>query len=77
MFRRMAVGDGSHSHSSLAAPVAGSIAVETVTVDVLADPSALLQTGFHFTYPSYHKGVSATLTRMGYTPQVALADPLA
>ena len=52
----------------LAALVAGSIAVETITLDVHADPSALLATGFHFRYPSHRQGVPATLAALGYTP---------
>lgn len=48
----------------LAALVAGAIAVETITLDVHADPSALLATGFHFRYPSYREGVPATLTML-------------
>jgi nucleoside-diphosphate-sugar epimerase len=52
----------------LAAFVAGSIAVETLTLDAHADPSALLATGFHFRYPSHRQGVPATLAALGYTP---------
>lgn len=52
----------------LAAFVAGSIAVETITLDAHADPSALLATGFHFRYPSHRQGVPATLAAPGYTP---------
>ena len=48
----------------LAALVAGSIAVETITLDAHADPSALLATGFHFRYPSHHEGVVATLATL-------------
>ncbi len=54
--------------------VAGKIAVETVTLDVLADPSALLATGFRFTYPSHREGVPATLARMGYLSNAASAS---
>lgn len=53
----------------LASLIAGQVAVETVTLDVQADPSALLATGFQFTYPSHRAGVLATLTDMGYTPK--------
>jgi Nucleoside-diphosphate-sugar epimerases len=53
----------------LAALIAGQIAMETVTLDVQADPSALLATGFQFTYPSHRAGLPATLTDMGYTPK--------
>ncbi len=52
----------------LAALVAGSIAVETITLDAHADPLALLATGFHFRYPSHRQGVPATLAALGYTP---------
>lgn len=51
----------------LAALVAGSIGVETITLDVHADNSALLKTDFDFTYPSFREGVPATLAHMGYT----------
>ncbi|GAC1669289.1 MAG: NAD(P)H-binding protein [Ktedonobacteraceae bacterium] len=63
--------------SWLAALVAGQIAVDTVTADVQADPSALLATGFHFAYPSHREGVPITLARMGYLSNVALSEPLA
>jgi nucleoside-diphosphate-sugar epimerase len=52
----------------LAAFVAGSIGVETITLDVHADNSALLATGFEFRYPSYREGVPATLQALGYSP---------
>ncbi len=45
----------------LAAIFAGSIAVETITLDAHADPSALLATGFHLRYPTHRQGVPATL----------------
>lgn len=48
----------------LAVLVAGSIAVETITLDAHADPSALLATGFHFRYPSHRQGVPATLSSL-------------
>ena len=48
----------------LAALVAGSIAVETMTLDAHADPSELLATGFHFRYPSHRQGVPATLAAL-------------
>ncbi len=63
--------------SWLGALVAGRIAVETVTLDVLADPSALLATGFRFTYPSHREGVPATLARMGYLSTGASMESLA
>jgi 2-alkyl-3-oxoalkanoate reductase len=50
----------------LAALVAGSISVETITLDVHVDNSGLLGTGFHFTSPSYREGVPATLQALGY-----------
>lgn len=52
----------------LAALVAGSIGVETMTFDAHTDPSALLVTGFQFLYPSIREGVPATLVALGYTP---------
>lgn len=55
----------------LAALVAGSVAVETITLDVHADPSALLATGFHFRYPSHHEGVAATLASLAGRPQAS------
>jgi 2-alkyl-3-oxoalkanoate reductase len=54
----------------LAALVAGSIAVETITLDAHTDPSALLATGFLFRYPSHQEGVPATLAALGYTPSI-------
>ena len=48
----------------LATLVAGSIGVETVTLDVHADPSALLATGFQFQYPSYREGVPVTVKEL-------------
>jgi len=52
----------------LATLVAGSIAVETITLDAHADPSALLTAGFRFRYPSHREGVPAALAALGYTP---------
>jgi nucleoside-diphosphate-sugar epimerase len=57
----------------LAVRVAGSIGVETMTLDVHADNSALLETDFYFTYPSYREGVPVTLAHMGYTSVEASA----
>jgi len=51
----------------IAAHVAGSIGVETMTLDVHADNSALLKTDFYFTYPSYREGVPATLAHLDDT----------
>lgn len=48
----------------LAAFVVGSVAVETITLDAHADPSALLATGFRFRYPSPRQGVPATLASL-------------
>jgi len=50
----------------LAAVVAGSIGVETITLDVHVDNVALLETGCEFRYPSYREGVPATLQALGY-----------
>lgn len=44
---------------------AGAIAVETITLDAHADPSALLATGFTLRYPSAREGVSGTLAQLG------------
>ena len=52
----------------VAALVAGSIAVETITLDAHADPSALLATGFRFRYPSPGQGVPATLASLAGRP---------
>lgn len=49
----------------LARLVAGQMGVETITLDVRADPAALLATGFAFRYPSYREGVPATLAQLG------------
>ena len=49
----------------LATRVAGSIRVESMTLDVHADNSALRKTGFSLTYPSYREGVPATLAHLG------------
>jgi nucleoside-diphosphate-sugar epimerase len=57
--------------------VAGKIAVDTVTLDVQADPSALIATGFRFTSPSHREGVQTTLARMGYLSNGASQEPLA
>ena len=51
----------------LAAVIAGTIAIETITLDVHTDPSALLATRFHFLYPSHKQGVPATLSALGLT----------
>ena len=48
----------------LAALVVGSVAVETITLDAHADPSALLATGFRFRYPSPRQGIPATLASL-------------
>lgn len=47
--------------------VAGRSAVESITLDVVADPSALRATGFAFRYPSHREGVPPTLDRLGET----------
>lgn len=55
----------------LASLVTGAIAVETLTLDVQVDSSALAQTGFRFQYPSPQKGLPPTLARLGYNPLTA------
>ena len=57
----------------LAALVAGSIEVESMTLDVHADNSALRKTGFSLTYPSYREGVPATLAHQDSTSVEASA----
>ncbi len=51
--------------ASLASIVAGRAAVEAMTLDMHPDPSALLETGFEFRYPSYKEGVPQVLSRLG------------
>jgi nucleoside-diphosphate-sugar epimerase len=58
----------------LAGLFAGRIAVETITLDAHADPSALLATGFALRYPSHREGVPATLARLGYVAPTAPDD---
>ena len=58
----------------LAALVAGSIAVETITLDAYADHSALLATGFLFQYPTHKQGVPATLSTLGYFPPSGIKE---
>jgi hypothetical protein len=60
----------------LAALIAGPIAVETITFDAHADNSSLLETGFHFLYPSHHEGIVATLAELGYTPVKKAAEKI-
>jgi nucleoside-diphosphate-sugar epimerase len=50
----------------LASLSAGKILVETLTRDLLADPSGLTETGFTFKYPSYEDGMPPTLAALGY-----------
>ncbi len=45
----------------LASLVAGRVLVEVMARDVAADPSALLETGFAFRYPSHLAGMAATV----------------
>jgi len=49
----------------IAATLAGRAAVESITHDAHADPSALLATGYEFAYPSYREGVPETLSELG------------
>jgi len=50
----------------LASLIAGVPLVQTMTRDVIADPSALLATGFQFRYPSSREGLPPTLRELGY-----------
>jgi nucleoside-diphosphate-sugar epimerase len=52
----------------LASLIAGSIMVETLTRDLIADISAIKETGFRFKYPSFREGLEATLRDLGHTP---------
>ncbi len=51
--------------TGVAAVVAGRPAVETMTADLRADPSALIATGFQFRYPSLRTGVPQALEELG------------
>ena len=50
----------------LASLFTGKIVVETMSHDLIADPSGLIETGFAFKYPSYRDGMPPTLKRLGY-----------
>ena len=45
----------------------GRILFETLSRDVGAEPSALLATGFRFSYPTIREGLPATLEALGYS----------
>lgn len=49
----------------IAALVAGRPAVETMTVDLRTSPTALIETGFKFRYPSPRTGVPQALDELG------------
>ena len=51
--------------AAVASIAAGRGAVATMTLDVHADPSALLETGFEFRYPTYREGVTQALDQLG------------
>jgi hypothetical protein len=53
----------------LAGAAAGAVAVETMTLDVHADPSALLESGFSFRFPSHREGVPDLLARLAERPE--------
>lgn len=57
----------SHAPAWLASLFAGKILVETITQDLLVDPSGLNETGFVFKYPSYREGLPPILEALGYT----------
>jgi 2-alkyl-3-oxoalkanoate reductase len=61
----------------LASLFAGKALVETLTRDVIAEPRALLQTGFAFRYPSYREGLPPTLDKLGYTQKLSNTLPKA
>jgi nucleoside-diphosphate-sugar epimerase len=50
----------------LASLVTGKIVVETMSHDLIADPTGLVETGFAFKYPSYKEGMPPTLKELGY-----------
>lgn len=56
----------SHAPAWLASLFAGKILVETITQDLLVDPSGLNETGFVFKYPSYREGLPPILEALGY-----------
>jgi nucleoside-diphosphate-sugar epimerase len=60
--------------AGVAALIAGRPAVETLTLDVRADPSALVATGFQFRYPSHREGVPEALARLGEVGERARQD---
>ncbi len=45
----------------LASLAAGRVVVEVMARDLVPDPSALLETGFAFRFPSHHAGMAATV----------------
>jgi nucleoside-diphosphate-sugar epimerase len=51
----------------LASLSAGKIVIETLTHDLIADPTGLTKTGFAFKYKSYREGMPPTLEKLGYT----------
>ena len=50
----------------LASLVSGKILVETMSHDLIADPTGLIDTGFTFKFPSYKDGMPPTLKKLGY-----------
>jgi uncharacterized protein YbjT (DUF2867 family) len=50
----------------LASLSAGKIVIETMTHDLIANPTGLTRTGFAFKYPSYREGMPPTLKELGY-----------
>ncbi len=49
----------------LASLIAGRILVEVMARDVDADPSALMESGFTFRFPSHREGMAATVRELG------------
>lgn len=78
--RLMGVKRAPHAPKPLVSLVAGQVTVEMIARNAHADPSALLETGFTFRYPSYQQGVHASLVALGYAPKLgeaAIPAPLA
>jgi hypothetical protein len=51
--------------AAMARLFAGTALFETITRDIAARPSALLETGFKFKYPSYREGLPPSIQQLG------------